>query len=148
MEGWVSLAGLVHPALTGTLTDAFATVHARLSRCQDFQPCILHRDYHEKQVLIDGDRTVLIDFDTLCRGDPALDVGNFLAHLRLAALQTVSDSISSEEAFLAGYGLADSLDFRRRMDSYLGSTLLRLACLYSFSTRWRHLAEPLLRGVT
>ena len=118
-----------------------------LARCQGVEPTLVHRDFYEKQVLVDGARTVLIDFDTLCLGNPALDLGNFLAHLRLAELQGTVDSKPLKEAFLAGYGAGVSAELDRRIEAYTKSTLLRLACLYSFSTRWRHLAAPLLEGV-
>lgn len=41
----------------------------------------IHRDFHPGQILVDGERLVLVDFDLYARGDPGLDVGNFVAHL-------------------------------------------------------------------
>jgi phosphotransferase family enzyme len=43
-----------------------------------------HGDYTPSQVLFDGDSAGLLDFDGLCRAEPALDVGHFSAYLRLA----------------------------------------------------------------
>ena len=44
-----------------------------------------HRDLHDGQVLTGGGHDlVLLDLDTAAVADPALDVGNFLAHLDLA----------------------------------------------------------------
>ena len=43
--------------------------------------CGLHRDFHPDQILVDGDRMSLLDLDLYAVGDPALDVGNFSAHL-------------------------------------------------------------------
>jgi len=43
---------------------------------------IVHRDLHLGQVLVGpGGRVWLVDLDLVSRGDPALDVGNFVAHL-------------------------------------------------------------------
>ena len=89
----------------------------------------------------------LTDFDTLCTGDPALDVGNFLAHLRLSDLQSGGDTRTLAVAFLDAYGAAVTGDFAIRTEAYQRAALLRLACLYSLSTRWAHLARPLLGGV-
>ncbi|MDQ3989296.1 MAG: ATP-binding cassette domain-containing protein, partial [Actinomycetota bacterium] len=46
-----------------------------------------HRDLHDKQLVAVGDRVGLLDLDTLCAADPALDLANLLAHLRLRVLQ-------------------------------------------------------------
>ena len=44
--------------------------------------CGIHRDFYPDQIIVQGDRLFLLDFDLFCEGDPALDVGNFLGHLR------------------------------------------------------------------
>src|SRR5438552_1985279 len=41
----------------------------------------IHRDFYPAQVLVDGTHLYFLDFDLFCRGDPALDVGNFLGHV-------------------------------------------------------------------
>jgi Ser/Thr protein kinase RdoA (MazF antagonist) len=41
----------------------------------------IHRDFHPENVLIDGERVVLLDLDLYAMGDGAVDAGNFLAHL-------------------------------------------------------------------
>ena len=43
--------------------------------------CPIHRDFYPDQVLVDGERIVLVDFDLLCSGEAAVDVGNLRAHL-------------------------------------------------------------------
>jgi aminoglycoside phosphotransferase (APT) family kinase protein len=48
----------------------------------------IHRDFHPDQVLVDGARLWLLDFDLYCLGDPALDVGNFIGHIRELAVRT------------------------------------------------------------
>ena len=40
-------------------------------------PCGIHRDFYADQVMVDGSRLYLLDFDLYCRGDPGLDIGNF-----------------------------------------------------------------------
>ncbi|MEZ6060693.1 MAG: phosphotransferase [Planctomycetaceae bacterium] len=46
------------------------------------QPAVTcHRDFFPDQVLVDGDRLWLLDFDLCCSGPPALDAANFIAHV-------------------------------------------------------------------
>jgi hypothetical protein len=51
----------------------------------------IHRDFYADQVIVDGPRLYLIDFDLYCEGDPALDAGNFLGHLTEQSLRTLGD---------------------------------------------------------
>jgi hypothetical protein len=51
----------------------------------------IHRDFYADQVIVDGPRLHLIDFDLYCEGDPALDIGNFLGHLTEQSLRTLGD---------------------------------------------------------
>jgi len=53
--------------------------------------CGIHRDFYADQVLVDGDRLHLIDFDCYCAGDPALDIGNFIGHVREHSLRVLGD---------------------------------------------------------
>ncbi|MBX7103558.1 MAG: aminoglycoside phosphotransferase family protein [Gemmataceae bacterium] len=48
---------------------------------------LIHRDFYPEQVLVAPDAVVLLDLDLLSRGDPALDVGNFIAHLLESAIR-------------------------------------------------------------
>jgi Ser/Thr protein kinase RdoA (MazF antagonist) len=43
--------------------------------------CPVHRDFYPDQVLVDGERIIMVDFDLFSWGDAAVDVGNFCAHL-------------------------------------------------------------------
>ena len=55
---------------------------------QSWQPSVTaHNDFYDDQMLVlpDG-RLVLVDFEETGPGDPMLDVGNFLAHLRWSAM--------------------------------------------------------------
>lgn len=47
----------------------------------------IHRDCYADQILVDGERLVWLDLDLHAEGDPALDVGNFIAHLIEHALR-------------------------------------------------------------
>src|SRR5207247_5792891 len=52
--------------------------------------CGIHRDFYADQVIVDGERLFLLDFDLYCEGDPALDIGNFLGHITEQGLRTLS----------------------------------------------------------
>ena len=56
------------------------------------KPCGIHRDFYPAQVLVDGARLWLVDFDLYCQGDPGLDVGNFIGHLTEESLRTLGDA--------------------------------------------------------
>jgi thiamine kinase-like enzyme len=56
------------------------------------KPVGIHRDFYPDQVLISPDgRLYLLDFDLYCMGDPALDIGNFTAHLTEYSLRTTGN---------------------------------------------------------
>lgn len=66
----------------------------------------IHGDFYASQVLLHGETVSIIDFDEVARGDPATDVGCFIAHLELDALCGTlhRDAIESmEKALLEGY---------------------------------------------
>jgi 5-methylthioribose kinase len=49
--------------------------------------CLVHADFSPKNVLIAGDRIMLVDFETAHYGDPAFDLGFFLSHLLLKSIR-------------------------------------------------------------
>jgi aminoglycoside phosphotransferase (APT) family kinase protein len=136
------------PALAARARIAASAAARRLAALDGADAAPLHRDLHDKQVLVAADgRIGLIDFDTLAVGDPALDVGNLLAHLDLRALQgrcTRADAERLAGALLEGYGASAAL--RRRAGAYAAATCVRLACVYAFRPAWQHLADPLLKA--
>jgi aminoglycoside phosphotransferase (APT) family kinase protein len=94
----------VEPDLAGAI-DAQLDRVAPLVHDDRAEPfCFVHRDYNASQILIDGPHAVVVDFDRAARGDPALDVGNFLADLRRQALVTERDGLRGLAAgFLEAY---------------------------------------------
>lgn len=107
---------------------------------------VLHRDLHDKQLLLDDDGTVgMIDVDTLAVGERALDVANLLVHLELREAQgllTPPVAAAARAGFLAGVGDLPG----DRVAAYARATRLRLAGVYAFRPRWRRVAAALLRG--
>jgi hypothetical protein len=147
LEPWVALVGRVHPDLDRLATDALAAVRTGFAGCARADPAPSHRDFYDQQVLVADGRVTLIDFDTFCMADPALDIGNFLAHLRLRPLQGLMPTNGFADGFLGGYRrTAGALPERARISAYETASLLRLGCLYAFSTRWQTLAGPLIEA--
>lgn len=147
LEGWVRLAGEVHDDLREPTASAMGAVGAALASLGDVPTALVHRDFYEKQVMIDEERTVLIDFDTMCRADPAIDLGNFVAHVRLARAKGLSVARGLEDDFLAAYSGVDD-ELARRVDVYTRATALRLVCLYSFWPRWKGVAQRMAQELS
>ncbi|WP_209428291.1 aminoglycoside phosphotransferase family protein, partial [Pararhodobacter sp. SW119] len=72
----------------------------------DYRPSLVHGDFSADQVVITKDRPVIIDWDHAACGDPARDIGTFLARLDAQAAdgfltQTQADELGA--ALLEGY---------------------------------------------
>ncbi len=54
--------------------------------------CGIHRDFYADQIIADNEMLYLLDFDLYCKGDPALDIGNFIAHITEFSLRNLGDA--------------------------------------------------------
>jgi aminoglycoside phosphotransferase (APT) family kinase protein len=111
------------------------------------RPVQVHRDLHDKQLLIDDAQPVgFLDFDLATAGEPAVDVANLLVHLELRSLQ---GSCTRDRAAACGVGLlqgyAPARDLLDRLPAYALTTRLRLAAVYAFRAAHPTLVESLLR---
>ncbi len=70
-----------------------------------------HGDFNHGQFVLDGTTPGLVDFDSICQAEPALDLGQFLAYLRVA--EKKKDKDAPDE-------LVDQLS-ARLMDSYIAT---------------------------
>ncbi|HET9493642.1 MAG TPA: phosphotransferase [Chloroflexia bacterium] len=110
-------------------------------------PTGIHRDFYADNVLVDGPRLYLLDLDLYCHGDPGLDIGNFLAHIKEYSLRAWGDPdrLSSveqalEERFveLSGEGV------RASVRAYTTLALVRHIHLSTLFERRRHTTGALL----
>jgi aminoglycoside phosphotransferase (APT) family kinase protein len=76
----------VAPSLAGRLSGLLAALEQRLARARPAGACLIHGDYKPSQLLVERGEPALVDLDRACPGDPALDLGNFLAVLVKHAL--------------------------------------------------------------
>jgi aminoglycoside phosphotransferase (APT) family kinase protein len=108
------------------LVDALLAAEAALPTGE---PALVHRDVHPRQVLLDGDATWLLDWDLAAVGDPAVDVGNLVAHVRTHQAPLLASAVVS--AFLAGYRSRRTQPVLARVAPFEAFTYLRLACKVS-----------------
>ena len=109
--------------------------------------CGIHRDYYSAQVIVDGTRLCLIDFDLFCWGDAGLDIGNFIGHMieggvREPVLATAQATAAQalEERFVELTGAA----VRASVRAYTTLTLVRHVYLSTQFPERAHTTEPLL----
>ncbi len=100
-----------------------------------------HGDYTYAQVIFDGASSGLVDFDTVCQAEPALDLGQFLAYLRVAAHKArraatpgaapigeqLGEHFLSAYVAAAGDHLEDAERLRIRASVYEIVSLMRMA---------------------
>jgi len=111
------------------------------------QPCGIHRDFYADQVIVDGSRLHLIDFDLYCEGDPALDIGNFLGHTTEQSLRTFGDPgalADLEEALEERFVELSGEKVRPAVRSYKTLTLARHIHLSTLFPERRPFTESLL----
>jgi aminoglycoside phosphotransferase len=123
----VSEVGFTCPHLAGVVHELAGELTTRLLR----EPPVgapIHGDFYDEQVLISGDHVAILDLDRAVRGDPAADLGAFLAHLERDTLHAGLPPERVEALrmhLLEGYGSATPLP--ERIDLYTAAALLRLA---------------------
>jgi len=90
--------------------------------------CGIHRDFYSDQVLVDGDDLVLLDVDLFCEGDPALDIGNFAAHIIEQSMREHGspDALDDRrQALVEGYLALAGEQHREAVDAYTTLSLVR-----------------------
>jgi aminoglycoside phosphotransferase (APT) family kinase protein len=132
VDGWCDeIAPHLDPQATGRLTcarDAMRALGAALDGA--VRPSLVHRDYYPANVLWDGEAVCVLDLDELRVGDPALDVGHFLAALQNLGLRAAGrpDAFATHrEVFLHTYLESAPGDVRDRLPFYQAYTWLKLA---------------------
>jgi len=111
---------------------------------------VLHRDLHDKQLLLPASGIApigLIDVDTLAVGERALDVANLLVHLELREVQGMLPEGRARlgaSALRAGFGGGAVWN---RVPAYAAATRLRLAGVYAARRGGDHASREMLRRV-
>lgn len=108
----------------------------------------VHRDFYHDQVIAGADRIWLLDLDLAAQGDPAVDVGNFTAHVVEQSLRLLrsADALSGvEAAFVAGYLEAGGRASPESADVYKTLTLARHIYLSTTFEERRPYTEALVK---
>ena len=129
----VTLLEPVWPEAAASLRRGLAPAEA-FGSAEPLAPAVAHGDFTPGQVLLDGDGTAaIVDVDTLCLAEPALDLGRFLAYLQVAAVRRASRPLPAEVTgrFADAYlDATASRDGRRllldRTAAYAGLSLARM----------------------
>lgn len=143
LRAWCDRVHEVFPDRTDRFAEAFSLVRDDLHRLPDMPSVPCHRDFHEGQILVDGNNIGLLDFDTLRLSDPALDAGNLIAHLRLAGLRTGQTRVAAEAAIIAAMEPIPT----DRILTWARAAVLRLAAIYTFTSERRATLRGLLEDV-
>jgi hypothetical protein len=109
--------------------------------------CGIHRDFYADQVIVDGPRLYLLDFDLYCEGDPGLDIGNFRGHLIEQSLRTLGSTealIDQENALVERFVHRSGEAVRPSLATYTTLTLVRHIYLSTLFPERRPYTQALL----
>lgn len=101
------------PAVGAQLRAEVGRVLEVLSRLPAELPTMTHGDFKCDNLVVNGSRVHLLDFDRTGRGDPAADIGKFLADLRWWTDAGGHPVAPLHAAFLHGYGATEPARFAR-----------------------------------
>ena len=106
-------------------------IAALVEQMLSLREALCHGDFTPKNMLVHGDDFVLVDYETAYFGDPAMDLGLFLAHLLLKAFRRpdwADQYLTLTRALWAGYRAKISFrpvyQLESRGIAHLGACLL------------------------
>jgi aminoglycoside phosphotransferase (APT) family kinase protein len=130
VAGWVEQIG---PALPSGEARRLVRTERELQRMAEALPrtarAMIHRDFYYGNLFWDGESLWVLDLDDLSLGDPALDVGHFVAHLaKLGYITSGRSELLAEPAgeFTEAYAERAPLD-AVRLRFFGAYTFLKLA---------------------
>jgi aminoglycoside phosphotransferase (APT) family kinase protein len=108
----------ISPELGAQFQGWLAQVAALAGQSSPLPLCFSHGDFTYTQLIFDGAASGLVDFDTICQAEPALDLGQFLAYLHVAALK------AQKTATVPSRALAEALaaQFQHTYHAALGNS--------------------------
>ncbi|MBI4674314.1 MAG: phosphotransferase [Chloroflexi bacterium] len=140
----------IAPELSRRVSSILDTLSETAARVQE-QPVFAHGAWRHNQLLFDAGRVAILDADTCCRADPALDVGNFLANLtRLGLRRSIADDLIEQvrRNFLASYRQANPQLDPRAVTAFEAAALVKiiLRSIFTLDAASCHRSEDLVRA--
>ncbi len=138
---------MARPHLAVRLRQLTAACERLAKSLPPITPQFIHRDFYADHVLVGDERLYLLDFDLCCQGDPAVDVGNFVAHLSEQSLREHGDAnalAAAEEALKERYVELAGAAVRDRIEVYAALTLARHVHISTLIAERRPYTEALL----
>lgn len=151
MERWRDeIAAHLLPPDERRLRDSWQGLRGLTTDIPERSPALIHKDYYYAHVYWDGENVWALDFDQLSTGDPAFDVGHFLAHLENLAYHATGRADAYETSarrFVRAYQEHASVDLRTGLPFYRAYTFLKLAATDATRKRpgWRDRVAVLTR---
>jgi hypothetical protein len=111
------------PDLAAELQRRAAIVEHAFDGFQHVPAAIVHGDFHPDNIFVGEDFVTVIDFERFCVADPALDLGSFIAHMRMMACLSGRSSHAANreaDAFLDSYFSAAPLIQRSEVARRIG----------------------------
>ncbi len=117
----------IHPAWTLRLKQLMKACECLTNSISPMAFKGIHRDFYHDQLLSDGSGLYLLDLDLYTKGDPALDVGNFVGHLTELAVRMGDAHVlnNQEIAMENAYAELAGEESRSRVQVYKILTLAR-----------------------
>ena len=136
------------PSLAGRIARLLDKCKHAAADTPDPVVCGIHRDFYADQIIADGSRLYLIDFDLYCVGDPGLDIGNFIGHMTEQSLREHGDPralASQEQALEERFLELAGQESRVSVLAYTTLTLVRHIYLSTLFADRQRFTEPLLQ---
>ncbi len=139
-RSWLHKAVKLNHKLLEAGESVLESMDDALYNLENVMPRPLHRDFYPANVLL-GKVPAFIDLDDAAMGDPSLDAGNFLAHLRLlpATVQQVAAN-----AFISAMRHCEALP-EPNLQFYEIASLVRIAGVHAVRYGRTRLAARLIR---
>jgi hypothetical protein len=91
----------ISPDLGVRLETWLEQLSAYAEQSDALNPTFCHGDYTYTQIMFEGQQAGLVDFDSVCQAEPALDLGHFLGYLKLAGFKAQQAAGGSSPTLVA-----------------------------------------------
>ena len=124
---FISAVSASQPQLGPDLQHYAAVMEQTFDSFQNVPATYVHGDFHPDHIFVGNDRVTVIDFERFCVGDPARDLGSFIAHVRTTAYlmdRSIDAANQQIEVFLQSYfysvAMAQQITIAARIAPFVG----------------------------